>query len=200
MNSQIKTIIFVGRSGSGKGTQIDLLKQFITEKKGQQIKSIVMGDIFRGFFSEEGYIQEVAKDLSVRQGKFQPDFLTDALFVSNVIKNADKDSVMFFDGYPRNAHQLGLIKELLEYLGRKDPLFINLEVARQSVKERMLLRGRGDDHEDAIENRLDEYDKFVSPMIENAKADDYFKYIEINGEGSVQDIHNNIIETLGLNQ
>lgn len=200
MNSQIKTIIFVGRSGSGKGTQIDLLKQFITEKKGQQIKSIVMGDIFRGFFSEEGYIQEVAKDLSVRQGKFQPDFLTDALFVSNVIKNADKDSVMFFDGYPRNTHQLGLIKELLEYLGRKDPLFINLEVARQNVKERMLLRGRGDDHEDAIENRLDEYDKFVSPMIENAKADDYFKYIEINGEGSVQDIHNNIIETLGLNQ
>ncbi|NCU28381.1 MAG: hypothetical protein EOM85_01790 [Candidatus Moranbacteria bacterium] len=200
MNSQIKTIIFVGRSGSGKGTQIDLLKQFITEKKGQQIKSVVMGDIFRGFFSEEGYIQEVAKDLSVRQGKFQPDFLTDALFVSNVIKNADKDSVMFFDGYPRNAHQLGLIKELLEYLGRKDPLFINLEVARQSVKERMLLRGRGDDHEDAIENRLDEYDKFVSPMIENAKADVYFKYIEINGEGSVQGIHNNIIETLGLNQ
>ncbi len=198
MNSDTKTIIFVGRSGSGKGTQIDLLKQFIIEEKGLLIKSIVMGDIFRSFFGEDGYIQEVAKDLSVRQGKFQPDFLTDALFVSNVIKNVDKESVMFFDGYPRNSHQLELLKELLEYLGREKPIFINLEVSRQSVKDRMLLRGRGDDHNEAIENRLDEYDKFVFPMIEKAKSDDYFNYIEIDGEGTVEDIHKNILVALGL--
>jgi adenylate kinase len=197
MSSDIKTIIFVGRSGSGKGTQIDLLKQFITEKKGLLIKSIVMGDIFRGFFSENGYVQEVAKDLSIRQGKFQPDFLTDALFVSNVIKSADKESIMFFDGYPRNIHQLELIKELLKYLGRETPIFINLEVARQSVKNRMLLRGRRDDHSEAIENRLDEYDKFVFPMIEKAKDDNYFKYIGIDGEGTVEDIHKNILVALG---
>lgn len=198
MNSDTKTIIFVGRSGSGKGTQIDLLKQFIIEEKGLLIKSIVMGDIFRSFFGEDGYIQEVAKDLSVRQGKFQPDFLTDALFVSNVIKNVDKESVMFFDGYPRNSHQLELLKELLEYLGREKPIFINLEVSRQSVKDRMLLRGRGDDHNEAIETRLDEYDKFVFPMIEKAKSDDYFNYIEIDGEGTVEDIHKNILVALGL--
>ena len=196
--NEAQTIIFVGRSGSGKGTQIDLLKSFLITEKEARVKSIVMGDIFRNFFTEDGYVQKIAKDLSFNKGKFQPDFLTDALLVSNTIKIADKDSVMFFDGYPRDLHQLQTIKDLLVYLGRENSLFINIEVGRQSVKKRMLLRGRGDDHDEAIESRLDEYDKFVRPMIEEAMSDKFFNYIEVNGEGEVEEIHKNLIEILNF--
>lgn len=62
----------------------------------------------------------------------------------------------------------------------------------------MLKRARKDDHDKAIEERLDEYEEFSSPMIENIKKDEYFNYIEINGESEVEVIHKNIINKLNI--
>jgi adenylate kinase len=194
-----QTFIFVGRSGSGKGTQLELLKEFLINKnKDIEVKSIIMGDIFRAFFKESGYVKDIARDISMNQGKFQPDFLTNALFVRSTIDIVDENSILFFDGYPRTLNQLEIIKDLLLYVKRENPIFINIEVSRENVKNRMLSRARGDDNENAIENRLNEYDKFIIPMLENIKSDSFFKYFEIDGEGSIPDIHNNIIKTLEL--
>jgi len=190
-----QTFIFVGRSGSGKGTQIDLLKNYLSNKK-IEIKSIVMGEIFRDFFKESGLIQDIAKDVSMKEGKFQPDFLTNALFIRTVIDTVDKSSVLFFDGYPRNIDQLEVIKELLSYIKRDEPIVINIDVSRESVKNRMLGRARGDDTENAIESRLNEYDKFIVPMLEQIKKEQFFKYIEIDGEGTREEIHEDIINQL----
>lgn len=189
-----QTFIFIGRSGSGKGTQLELLREYLsTNFSNELIKTIVMGDIFRSFFKEEGYIQKVAHEVSTKEGKFQPNFLTDALFIHKAINVVDEESTLFFDGYPRNIHQLEVIKELLEYIKRKDPVIINIEVARDSVKQRMLSRGRNDDNEKAIESRLNEYDKFIVPMIQAVKQDPFFKYIEVDGEGKIEDIHRDIL-------
>ena len=194
-----KTFIFVGRSGSGKGTQLELLKQYLADKyNNTPIKSIVMGEIFRAFFKEAGYVQDIARDVSMNQGKFQPNFLTDALFVRNTINIVDDTSILFFDGYPRNADQLGVIEELLKYIKRENPIVINIEVKRENVKERMLKRGRGDDSESAIESRLNEYDKFILPMLEVLKSDSFFKYFEIDGEPSPEEIHKDIINKLEI--
>lgn len=101
-----QTFIFVGRSGSGKGTQLDLLKEYLEKKYNDiEIKTIVMGDIFRSFFKEGGFFQDVARDVSMKQGKFQPDFLTNALFIRKSIDTIDNKSFLFFDGYPRNKDQ-----------------------------------------------------------------------------------------------
>lgn len=189
-----QTFIFIGRSGSGKGTQLELLREYLsTNFSNELIKTIVMGDIFRSFFKEEGYIQKVAHEVSTKEGKFQPNFLTDALFIHKAINVVDEESTLFFDGYPRNIHQLEVIKELLEYIKRKDPVIINIEVVRDSVKQRMLSRGRNDDNEKAIESRLNEYDKFIVPMIQAVKQDPFFKYIEVDGEGKIEDIHRDIL-------
>lgn len=196
---KIQTFIFIGRSGSGKGTQLELLREYLkSNNENILIKSIVMGDIFRAFFKEPGYVQDIARDVSMNQGKFQPNFLTDALFVRSVIDIVDEKSILFFDGYPRNISQLEIIEELLKYVKRENPVVINIEVSRDNVKNRMLARGRGDDNEKAIESRLDEYDKFIVPMIEVLKSDSFFKYFEINGEGTIEEIHNNLIKSLNL--
>ncbi len=194
-----QTFIFVGRSGSGKGTQLELLKEFLINKdKDTQIKSIVMGDIFRAFFKESGYVKDIARDVSMKQGKFQPDFLTNALFVRSTIDIVDENSILFFDGYPRTLNQLEIIKDLLVYVKRENPIVINIEVSRENVKNRMLSRARGDDNEDAIESRLNEYDKFIIPMLESIKSDSFFQYFEIDGEGAIPEIHNTITKTIGL--
>lgn len=106
-----------------------------------------MGDIFRRFFEDSGYINQVARDLSVNHGKFQPQFLDRcALFVDNFIEVFDKDSIFFFDGYPRSIHQLRTLKSLLEYAGEEKPLIINLETSRDNSRLRMEKGNREDDH------------------------------------------------------
>lgn len=197
--NKTQTFIFVGRSGSGKGTQLELLKGYLSKNyKDTDIKSIVMGDIFRSFFKESGFVQDLARDVSMKQGKFQPDFLTNALFIREAINVVDGKSFLFFDGYPRNVDQMNIIKELLNYINREKPVVINIDVSRESVRQRMLSRGRGDDNEKAIESRLDEYDKFIVPMLEAIKSDHFFEYFEIDGEGAIDDIHKNIISLLNI--
>lgn len=202
MNNMHKpqTFILIGRSGSGKGTQLELLKEYVSKNyENPNVTSIVMGDIFRAFFSQKGFIPNLAIDVSMKQGKFQPDFLTNSLFIHKVIEVVNEDSILFFDGYPRNSDQLKIIKELLSYIGRENPIVLNIDVSRENVKERMLSRARGDDNENAIESRLNEYDKHIVPMIEVIKNDSYFKYFDINGEGKIEDIHKEIINKLNLN-
>ncbi|HPR83985.1 MAG TPA: hypothetical protein PL034_00275, partial [Candidatus Paceibacterota bacterium] len=83
MNTKPQTIIFVGRSGSGKGTQIDLLKKYLeTQDKDIKIREIVMGNIFRNFFNGDSFVQKMAKEVTMEKGQFQPDFLTNALFIN----------------------------------------------------------------------------------------------------------------------
>lgn len=199
MDNQTSTLIFVGRSGSGKGTQLELLIEYLNKKDPSlSVKPIIMGEIFRSFFKQEGYIQDIARDVSMKQGKFQPDFLTNALLVKQTIEIIDEKSIIFFDGYPRTLNQLNLLKDLLIYVKRQNPIILNIEVSRDSVKKRMLARGRGDDNESAIESRLNEYDENILPMLELIKDDPHFKYFEIEGEATKEEIHLNIIKMLNL--
>jgi len=198
MNSP-KTIIFVGRSGAGKGTQVELLKAYLVKNDTtREVRSLIMGDVYRAFFKSPGYIQDIARDISMNQGRFQPDFMTNALFVSDALKMIDGSSHIFLDGYPRSVSQLMVTKELLQYAKRDGAIFLNVEVSREEVKNRMSKRGRGDDSESAIESRLSEYDRTVVPMIEAAKADSFFSYLEINGEQSVEAVHEDMKKALGL--
>lgn len=192
-----KTFIFVGRSGAGKGTQVELFKKHI-EDSGAVIKSLDMGGIFRAFFKDEGYMQDVARDLSMNQGKFQPDFLTNALFISGAVKIVDNTSHLLLDGYPRSVNQLAITKELLSYVHRTGAIVVNIEVSRDEVKKRMMLRGRGDDSESAIDSRLGEYDRTVVPMLDAVKNDSFFTYVEINGEQSIEAVAEEMKQKLAL--
>jgi|GEM_PF-647513 len=193
MIDQTTVFIFIGRSGAGKGTQLDLLKKYITEKYSLPTQTLIMGDIYRSFFKEDGFVQNIARDITMHQGKFQPNFLTNALFVRKAIDVLDATSTFFFDGYPRTLDQLHITKELLTYVGRDNIFVINVDVSRESVKKRMLARGRGDDSESAIENRLNEYDDNVVPMLEAIEQDTSLKYIKVDGEPTIEVIHQDLI-------
>jgi adenylate kinase family enzyme len=80
----------------------------------------------------------------------------------------------------------------------KNPVVISLEVSDEIVEKRMLKRGRMDDNKNDIKNRLDFYHRDVIQAIEYFKNNPYYKFISINGEPSIEDVHKDLMEKLGI--
>lgn len=191
-----QTFIFVGRSGSGKGTQIDLLKKYITElNPGIGTYSFVMGDSFRTFMKEEGYAQDVIRDL-VNNGRLVPDLIANSLFVSDLLHRLKSDEHLYIDGIPRSPAQADAVIEIIKFFNRENPIIIDVAVSKEEVEKRMLLRARPDDTKEAILERLKFYEDNIVPAVELMKEKSKFTYLEINGERSREEIHEDIINQL----
>ena len=59
----LHTVIFIGRSGCGKGTQADLLKNYISshDDKDRQILYVESGEGFRQFIRGESFSSKLSK-------------------------------------------------------------------------------------------------------------------------------------------
>ncbi len=193
------TFVFLGRSGAGKGTQSKLLREYIEKKyQGAPIVSFDMGGTFREFFKREELMPTIGRKLTMDEGKFQPDFITNALFINKMAQSVAADSIIFIDGVPRSIGQLEVFKDLMNYIGRVNPIFINVEISTESAKKRMIARGRGDDSEEKIDSRFNEYNRTVVPMIEAIKNDSFFNYLELDGEPDAETINKNLLNILAL--
>ena len=81
------------------------------------------------------------------------------------------------DGWPRYMQQV----RDMEQSGIGYDFAVFLDVSREEVLKRLLARGRADDTEEIINNRIDLYKRETGPVVE------YFRgktgFIEINAEG-----------------
>jgi adenylate kinase family enzyme len=68
-----KTIIFVGISGCGKGTQADLVEK-VFKDRGEKVTHIELGSEFRDFLSMTTDTANRAQSIS-KKGGLQPEFL-----------------------------------------------------------------------------------------------------------------------------
>lgn len=193
-----QTYIFIGRSGSGKGTQIKLLREYIEKIKGDMTSySFVMGDTLRSFMKGDGYAQNMIKDIT-KSGLLVPDLITNSFFVSELLANLSTEDYLFIDGIPRSIEQARAIIEIMNFYNRKDVVIINIEVGEEEAKKRMLLRKRPDDTEDSINARFNFYGQNVLPAIQYLKEKSGFNYLLIDGEKSIEEIHSDILKSLKL--
>ena len=191
-----QTFIFIGKSGSGKGTQIDLLKKYISDLDPSiDTHSFVMGDVFRTFMRGEGYAQETIKKIA-SEGRLVPDLIANSMFVSNLLNNLKSNDHLYIDGIPRSPLQAEAIIEIIKFYNRSNPIIINIEVSDEEVKRRMILRARADDTQEAISERLKYYNENVTPALLVLKEKSDFIYLEINGERTIEEIHTDIVEQL----
>lgn len=81
---------------------------------------------------------------------------------------------------------------MLEKRGVALDAVVEFQVDEDTVVERMLARGRADDTEDVIRNRMAVYRSETEPLI------DYYKdvIIPINAVGTVEDIHERTMTAL----
>jgi len=196
--NKIETFIFVGRSGSGKGTQINLLKEYVAQKKPEvEAYVFVMGDIFRSLMKKEGYIQNFINE-KISRGLLVPDLIANNLFIYDLVTNFSPEQHLYIDGIPRSIPQAEAVIDIFKFYNRLNPIILDIKVSKKEVEKRMLMRGRSDDNGEAITARHSFYEKKVVPAIEFLKEKSGFTYIEIDGEKTTKEVHFDIIKSLNI--
>ena len=140
--------------------------------------------------------KEVEQETEI--GKQVKDLLAKGQFVPNeIVLKLIKDKVeqspngYVLDGWPRYMTQVRDMEEA--NIGYDKVIF--LDVSREEILKRLLARGRADDTEEIINNRIDLYNRETGPAVE------YFRgkpgFIEIKAEGgTIEDNAEKIIKAI----
>jgi len=194
---EAQTFVFFGIVGSGKGTQVKLLMDFLKKKDGRECLYAYPGNEFRKIIESGSYTAALMKD-SVSKGELQPGFFPDAIVANMLISSLTKDSHLITDGYPRAVAQSKSFEAMMNWYKRNDIKIIYIEVGKEEAMKRNLLRGRHDDTEEGLAKRFDEYVNNVIPAMNYFKGKTGYKIYTINGEQSVENVHRDIIKALGF--
>ncbi len=195
MNSQV--FIIIGKSGSGKGTQAELLAEKI-KKAGGDVHHLEMGDAFRSFLRESNYTAQQSKNIALA-GELQPDFLANYFYTEEFIKYFNGERNFILDGTPRTKRQARIMDGTLRFYGVTNPIVIHLSVSDDSVIERMQARSRSDDQIEAIKTRLAWFERDTLRALEFfEKHDDYYTNIVLDGNRSVEDIHQELLNKIEI--
>ncbi len=193
---QPQTFIFFGIAGSGKGTQVKLLTDFLKNKDGKETVYAGTGDGIRRLASSDSYIGKLIKDTMAR-GELIPDFLANAIFTDILNSSLAPEKHLIVDGYPRTVAQSALFEEMMAFFGREQVKIIYIEIGQSESERRNLLRGRHDDKKESLAKRFEEDMNKVIPAMNYFKDKKNYTIHNINGEQSIEDVHADIISKLG---
>lgn len=151
-------VLLLGPPGAGKGTQAVKL----AEKLG--IPQISTGELFRRNI-EEGTKLGVEAKRYLDAGDLVPSDLTNEL-VDDRLNNPDAANGFILDGYPRSVEQAKALHEMLERRGTDIDAVLEFRVSEEVLLERLKGRGRADDTDDVILNRMKVYRDETAPLLE----------------------------------
>jgi adenylate kinase family enzyme len=194
----LQTIVFIGRSGCGKGTQVEQFKKFLKENDNREIFHLEAGDRFRNLINENTYTSKLAKEVADRGG-LQPEFLSIWAWTDKMVHSLNKDEHLMIDGTPRRLSEAKVLESVFDFLNRTDVNIIYINVSRDWAIQRMKERGREDDKnlEDVIA-RLDWFETDVVPALDFYRSHKSHKFHEINGEQEIDKVAEDILKSIGL--
>ncbi|MBI2382789.1 MAG: adenylate kinase [Gammaproteobacteria bacterium] len=179
-------IVLVGAPGSGKGTQGDKLVAHYG------IPKISTGDLLRAAVAAGTPLGKKAK-AAMDAGQLVADDIVVGM-VQERLAQPDTGNGFILDGFPRSLAQAETLDRMLA--GLKQPLdkVVHLDVDNEEIVKRMLARGRADDNEATIRNRLEVYAAQTRPLL------DYYgkqkKLATVKGVGGLEDIFRRIVTAL----
>lgn len=148
----------LGPPGAGKGTQA--LK--LAEKLG--VPQISTGDLFRSNITRGTELGLEAKHY-LDAGDLVPSDLTNAL-VEKRLDEADAADGFILDGYPRSVEQAEALTRMLGARNTKLDVVLEFRVCEEELLNRLKDRGRADDTEEVIRNRMKVYRDETAPLLE----------------------------------
>ena len=186
-------IIFYGPEGSGKSTQAKLLSEKLN------VPALVSGDLVRKYAKEDkGIMGDTCREV-FKTGHYVPDSEMFVLW-KHRLKEPDTGKGFVIDGFPRNLDQVKFLEEKLEKYNKKEDVVFFLKVSEKESIKRLLKRGRkspdGSLHDtpEKIKERLKRYKKEEKQVLKFYKKKRLLR--KINGEQSIKEIHNDIMEII----
>lgn len=190
-----QTFVFFGKSGSGKGTQAKLLGDYLKRTKGNEVLYIETGQGFRDFMETGSYTADLTKQV-LADGGLMPVFMPVWLWTDFLVKNYTGKEDLILDGLCRRPAEAPVLDSALKFFNQKNPIIIYINVSNDWAFTRMKERGRKDDTDAYIKSRLDWFEWNVVPSMAYFHEHPDYTFLEINGEQSVEDVHNEIISRL----
>ena len=180
-----RKLLFIGPPGAGKGTQANL---FCT-KYG--LEHLSTGDLLRKEVSSGSLLGLKASEI-MNKGELVSDELVLSI-VEGRLLNIDRGWLL--DGFPRNVNQANSLKKLLEKINQPLEAVISIKIADGSLIKRLLARGREDDNQDVIANRLKIYREITSPLVDLYIQQGILE--EIDGNADIDVVFSCIEKALG---
>lgn len=212
-------VVFLGAPGAGKGTQAAEVA------KDLKLAHIATGDMFREAQKKGTKLALEAKTY-MEKGLLVPDEITIKM-VQERISAADCVNGVIFDGFPRNIAQAQALDKAMAEQGKAIDKVIYIKVSEAELLKRLggrwicracqtpyhevasppkvkgvcdkcggELYQRADDVPETIKERLKVFFAQTSPLIEYYTKTG--KLVEVNGEGSMEDIKQRIVT--GINK
>ena len=180
-----KKLLFLGPPGAGKGTQANLF----CKKFG--LVHLSTGDLLRDEVSSGSVLGLKAAEI-MNKGELVSDELVLSIVEGRLV-NINEGWLL--DGFPRNVNQANALKNLLEKINHPLEAVISIQIADDVLIKRLLSRGREDDNEEVIVNRLKVYREKTSPLIDLYSKQGLL--VEIDGNADIDVVFSCIENALG---
>lgn len=175
-------IIFMGVAGSGKSVQ----GRRLADEMG--LPWLSTGEFLRMLISGERRKAMVA-------GKLLTD--SDIIeLVRKIFNLIDTNQEFILDGFPRTIAQADWLLNQVKHGQLKISAVIHIQASEKAVHERLMSRGRPDDHPEAIKERFLEYEEAIKPILEDFKAAGV-QVCDVDGEQPVEAVHDAIVTAIG---
>jgi adenylate kinase len=193
------TTIFLGPQGSGKGTQIQLLKDYLVKSDpSRAIVHFEMGKMLRDRGGKEDFTGQQTKEI-LAGGNLIPYVISASLFALYLMDNLKSgDEHLIIDGFPRTADQVPTLDSAMKFFKRENTNVVCINISDEEAVKRLLLRGRSDDTEEAIRKRLQWSREQTMPNIEWFRKTPGYTVLDIDGEGTIEQTHEKVFKALGI--
>ncbi len=186
--SKFKVVIVLGKSGSGKGTQVEKL----AEK--YKLKIISSGNLLRQRQAQDDFVGRRIGEI-IDAGGLVPTPVIFHMWLHELEAAREDKTIsgVIFEGSPRKLYEAWMLDETLWfYYVDANEVILHLDISDEEAQKRLLERGRVDDTKEAILERLLWYREQVMPAVNYYKEKG--KLIEIAGEQSIEDVAREIAE------
>lgn len=193
---QKEFFILIGRSGCGKGTQAELLQKVLESKGASKVIHITTGGAFRDFISGDSYSAKTAKEIT-NAGGLLPEFLAVWNWSNIFINSITGNETVLLDGAPRKIVEVEPLHSAIHFYGYNHATVIYVDVSEKWALEKIMGRNREDDKDPKdAEKKMEWFNVDVLPVLDMYSRDPRYKYIHINGEQTVEEVHKEILEKL----